>query len=713
MQTEIVPQSNETAPVFGIVVRTNSEIAKAEAEEASLKKAIESDSHPAVTDFLGNLVEERFHEAKTARDNSGVTKRLLDCQRRRQGDYDADHLRLLQEQETSDVWIGVTETKCNACEAWMTDIDNSSAGRGWTLRATENPDLGSVIEDMVLKEVSAAVLQDIDAGHEMPSDADIAMYADQVQDEVELRLSRISKAKAKAMEQTIRDQLSEAGWARTKRDFRSDCITYGIGILKGPVVQIEKRIRWSPFTGKAEAQSVPVLSIDTPSPLDVYFSPTASDKNYGYVVERRFVSADYLYDLKDFKGYKEDAILDILISHPNGYISQIDNDSARLRNEGKAQDAYSLSKDFELLEYWGPVAGRVLKDMGIKNIIEAKTYQFRVTTCCGRVIQLIANPSPLGTIPYFPATYKRVKGSLYGHGIPWLVRDAQDIANAAGRSLVNNMGIASGPQCVVDRAMLPPEVEITNQYPFKIWLTDSSLPDRPVAGGHQPVYYFQPNSNASELIGIEKEAERMADNASGVPSYSYGSDQAGGAAETASGLSMLLNAAGRGIKDSLANMDVAISALIKNFYVYNMLLNPDDSIKGDCEVVTTGTIGVLVQEFHHMRIAEFLERLGNPLVTQTVGPMPYLETLREYGELIQVDLDGKLPPKEEIMAMLEQQKQQAEQMQQQVAAVDTESKAAKTNLDTAKAEQLRAKADKETVDAGINKARAVNELAQT
>ena len=47
-------------------------------------------------------------------------------------------------------------------------------------------------------------------------------------------------------------------------------------------------------------------------------------------------------------------------------------------------------------------------------------------------------------------------GVITGHGLPEILDDATDVANACFRSLVNNMSIASGPQVAINEDRLSP-----------------------------------------------------------------------------------------------------------------------------------------------------------------------------------------------------------------------------------------------------------------
>ena len=55
-----------------------------------------------------------------------------------------------------------------------------------------------------------------------------------------------------------------------------------------------------------------------------------------------------------------------------------------------------------------------------------------------------------------PIEFEKVPGTVHGHGLPDILEDLQQICNATLRALVNNMGISSGPQVVVNTEFLDP-----------------------------------------------------------------------------------------------------------------------------------------------------------------------------------------------------------------------------------------------------------------
>jgi len=171
-------------------------------------------------------------------------------------------------------------------------------------------------------------------------------------------------------------------------------------------------------------------------------------------------------------------------------------------------------------------------------------------------------------------------------------------------------------------------------------------------------------------------------------------------------LAMLLNSSGRGIKDSFASMDVAVSGLIEAFYFYNLAFPKDgQTIMGDCHIHTNGTYGVLVEEVRQAQIREFLQLLSSPAVLDLLGPVPMIEAMRQYSELLKVDVDGLLPSKKQIEDIIKARQQAAQEAQ----AAQAQAQAAVAG---AKAAKDQAQAEKAISDAGISKARTIAELAR-
>lgn len=205
--------------------------------------------------------------------------------------------------------------------------------------------------------------------------------------------------------------------------------------------------------------------------------------------------------------------------------------------------------------------------------------------------------------------------------------------NAPHHNFVAN-GLVShncGPQVGINSDRLPPNESITQMYPWKIWQFNKPESGQTGAAA-QPIQFFQPQSNAQELWQVYQGFLQDADDATGIPRYSYGDEKVGGAGATMGGLSMLMGAAARRIRRAIGNIDQKVLAeTVYDVFVWCMLHVNDPQIKGDCNVIPKGSAALLIKEQMQRGRQEGMQLvLGNPLVQKFVGLNGIADLLREY-----------------------------------------------------------------------------------
>ncbi len=216
-------------------------------------------------------------------------------------------------------------------------------------------------------------------------------------------------------------------------------------------------------------------------------------------------------------------------------------------------------------------------------------------------------------------------------------------------------GSASGETLLewgMDAQLIPDpleEYEIEGLYPWKIWQSVSSH-----RGGEarQPIYFFQPNSNAAELLGVYEQFEVKADDATGVPRYAYGSEKVSGAAQTMGGLSMLLENATKAIKEAVRHIDAGVTVpVVERKYTDLLRCDPDPAIRGDIRIVARGASALVGKAQAQVRRNEFLQAVANiPYAPELIGLKGFAELLKETMRDMDIPV-GLMPTDEEIEAM--------------------------------------------------------------
>jgi hypothetical protein len=390
----------------------------------------------------------------------------------------------------------------------------------------------------------------------------------------------------------------------------------------------------------------------------------------GYVIERHRMTADDLQALIDVPGYNNDAIRTVLNDFStSGMKEWLWSDASKAQAEGKYVTEAIISGDLiDALQLWDSVKGSLLLEWGLtpKEIPDpALNYPCEVWLIGSTVIRAVLNYDPLGRKPYYLTSYENLPGSVDGKGVTDLCRDAQAMVNASGRALANNMGISSGPQVGINISRLPSGEDITDMHPWKIWQFSSS----DYGDNSPPITFFQPQSNANELMAVFEKFSARADEDTMIPRYMTG-ENTPGAGRTSSGLSMLISNAGKGIKQVISNIDKnVITPAIERLYQDNLRYSKDPDLIGDVNVVATGASSLVIKEAEAVRRNEFLQVvLNSPVAQQIVGMDGTAELLRDQAKHLSGNIDRIVPDRQQL-SVVQQQQQTIAQLQEQLAAI--------------------------------------------
>lgn len=621
-----------------------------------------ANSAPIETEIVSYL-KECWNKAKFAK--TQMTERLLKCERQRRGEYDPDRAMEIAQTGGSDIYMMITDIKCRAAASWIKDVMLAQTERPFELHPSEEPQIPPEVKAMIIDFVRAEADDFVRAGLAIHPEA-FRTRMEEVHDTINLRLRDEAMDAARRMEGVIEDQLAAGGWDKAMEDYIDDFVTFPVAILKGPTIRRKKRLSWGPEFTPIVVEDF-VRDIQRVSPFDIYPSPNSRGADDGYIIERHRLRRASLEALIGVPGYSKENIQAAIDHYGETGLRYLENgDQARDNLEGKPNSRLYNDNIIEALEFWGPVQGRMLQSWGLKgkDIDPYKDYEVNAWLIGSYCIKAVINPDPLGARPYEIASYAKIPASFWGVALPEIVRDVQVMCNAAARSLANNMGIASGPQVEVSVDRLADGEDLTAMYPWKIWQTTS---DR-TGGGQAGVRFFQPNMQAAELMQIYQTFARQADEVTGIPNYVYGSSAVSGAGRTASGLSMLMDNAAKGIKGAVASIDKVVQGVVNKLYVHNMMYNPDPYIKGDFRIVAKGAMGLIAREQLQIRRNEFLTATANQMDMQIVGMEGRAYLLRELARGLQMDTDKIVPPPEMQKFRAEQAMAQQAMMQQALAA---------------------------------------------
>jgi hypothetical protein len=318
---------------------------------------------------------------------------------------------------------------------------------------------------------------------------------------------------------------------------------------------------------------------------------------------------------------------------------------------------WNRSGMISMMELNGNVQGRVLQEYGLAVPDELRDYSIQAWVVGSHVIKAHLSPSPRQRHPYFITSFEKVPGTPVGNGLTDLLSDLQEAANGTLRSLINNLSISSGPQVVVNDSRLSPEENGEDMYPWKRW----HVRNDPVGNNTQePIKFFQPQSNAQQLIQVFQEFVSISDDVSAIPKY-VGGQAGSGAGRTASGLAMLMGNASKILQTVSANIDRDVLELaLMQLGDLIMLTDTSGLLTGEEKISVQGVNVAIQRETQRQRQIEFAQATQNPVDMKIIGLKGRASIIRSIAATIGMGSDV-VPPEDQIEKMEKEQQQQAQQ----------------------------------------------------
>lgn len=629
-------------------------------EAAAQREASERQNSPMVQ----GLAAHTRHRWEVMRDHfrDELEDRLTSCVRSRNMEYEPAKLAEIQNQGGSEIFMGIVSAKCRTATAWLRDtLLGQGNDKPWSLTSTPIPEVPPDVAMAMQNIMRQNLMQYYAEGGEQPSPEELRQLASGMKDTAMRAMKFEAEKRIERMEAKLEDQMVEGGWTKALFEFTNDIATFPYAIMKGPIPRKRKTMKY--VEGGLEVVEVVRDEWERVDPFKFYWSPWGDDIQHMPVVEVHHLTRDDVESMIGVEGYDEASVRSLLIDFGGGGLNWLDQDSSDYEDVSGIDLDDASSDVIAAIQLWDTIPGDLLIEWGLseEEIPDPqKSYPCEVWMVKNTVIRAVLNYDPLGRKPYYVTSFEKIPGRLDGNGVADLCMDAQNMCNAAARALANNMGISSGPQVGVNISRLPAGEDITQMYPWKIWqFRQSEYND-----ATPPMTFFQPNSNAQELMGVFDRFMAISDEVSGIPRYMTG-QHVPGAGRTSSGLSMLMSNAGKSIKQVISNIDFdVIRPMLERQYQRNLRYSEDPDLIGDVQILARGAMSLVVKEAEAVRKNEFLRLvLESPVAQQIVGLPGTAELLRDMAGNLNTNVDRLVPSREDVQK--QQMMQQQMMMQQQ------------------------------------------------
>ncbi|WP_432736484.1 portal protein [Maridesulfovibrio sp. FT414] len=563
---------------------------------------------------LGVFIKKLFTEAESAR--SSREEIWMKDYLQVKSEYEQDELKKIKR---SKMYVPATRVKMNTVLTQVMDFLFPASGeRNWDLKPSPRPELHPSVLEFYTRQAMAQ-------GQQLAPE------------DLEGLIEKKAKESCEAMGSEIADQLVGG---EGRRSYRSACksvmeqkLKYGTGILKGPLVREEFRDsyvidgegRWT--LQKSQITELRPFFEDV-SVWNAYPDPNATDlAGCEYMFQDHIYNRQQVLDLLTYPGFKEDVIRQYLRDNKDG---DVDSYAGLKLQQKVSGESRRMEKRYRVYEFWGTLTGEQLSSVGIEIPEEGRADIFpaNVWMLGDKVIKAVINPLEGATIPYQFDYFVKDEDSIWGDGLATLLRHPQKALNSSMRMLLDNAAVSCGPQVAANMSAFEDSEDPRDIYAFKFW------PFRSVEDMNKALKFFSIPSYTNELLALVRVFNDMVDDMS-VPRFMGGDgSQMRGAGKTARGLSMLIGAAHQILKDLVKSFDENITRpFFRRMYFWNMQFNTRADIKGDFEIIATGTSVLMAKEVQLERMQTILAITDNPRFAGWVDDEKLLREISKNLEL--------------------------------------------------------------------------------
>ena len=615
-----------------------------DAEESAAIEDMADDSYnDKPTGQIERFVTEKFHKAKNARRFD--EERWIQAYRNYRGIYGPDVQ--FTSTEKSRVFVKVTKTKVLAAYGQLVEVLFGGnrfplgisptvlpEGVEDTVSLETNPQMKEALGDT---ETAPTEERSLLPGETLPEFNDrVGPLKDDlsaVEGDVEFKPGKTPSAvqfhpamvAAKKMEKKIHDQLEESHAKKQLRAAAFEAALFGTGIMKGPFAVDKEYPNWDEG-GEYKPVFKTVPQTSSVSIWNFYPDPDAQNVDEAeYVIERHKMSRSQLRALKRRPFFRSNAIdksLEIGEDYDKKWWEHA-------MDEDNEEDS---SLRFEVLEFWGFVDRDIIEQYDVdipKELKKVDQLSVNVWICNGCVLRLVMNPFTPAYLPYYATPYEMNPYNIFGVGIAENMDDTQTLMNGFMRMSVDNGALSGNLLIEVDETNLVPGQDLS-VYPGKVFRRQGGAPGQAIFGTKFP-------NVSNENMQMFDKARVLADESTGFPSFAHGQTGVSGVGRTASGISMLMNAANGSIRNVIKNVDdYLLGPLGKAFFNFNMQFDFDPEIKGDLEVKAQGTESLMANEVRSQRLMQFMQTVSNPQLAP-FARMDYI--VREIAKSMDLDPD--------------------------------------------------------------------------
>jgi len=566
-----------------------------------------------------------------------------------------------------------TRSKTRVASARIGDMLFPTNSPNWSLKPSPEPEIA---DEVLQKEYKAqlAKIPPVPEGQPQPELPPIDLEA----------LSwTVAQRRCRKMVRKIKDTFVESHYPKIGRKCIFDGCKVGTGIVKGPYVRnrIQKKYKSQQAEGGAQVELLTSAVVKKPavarvSPWMFFPQRARSIEECEFAFELHLYNKTQLQQMVMTHGFNPERTAKIIELGPKrGSVDTVLTQRAAITGEqGEYEQCWAV------WEYHGPIDAKVLKAAGVElqgTDEQLKSYYGEIWFAEGIITRISLSPLEAdSSLPYHVWCYEEDETSIFGFGIPFVMRDDQYVIDMMWDAMIHNAAVSAGPQVAIIKGVVTPADNSYNIRGPKLWYINDE--DMKIGDAIQTMVV---PSTINNNMPLYQQAKQNADENTNLPMLVGGGD-AKDVKQTLDGRSEVMNQQNIVQRAAAHSWDDNITIrLLPRFYDWFMQHDPDPSIKGDYEVEARGASYLLVKETQAQHAQ---------LLIQMAAQDPEIKILLNMEELYRVYLGFLDIPTDALIKSPEQvERDRANIPPDEMAAANLQKVQAETDLLVAKAETER------------------------
>lgn len=644
-------------------------------------------------DALGTQIKSEFTANETLRKEK--EQEWLESLRQIEQIYDPEALKRMDLPEEEKIYPGYTRSKTIPLKAKLVQHLLPEKDLNWNIKPTVIPAINQKTLDYIVTALATAM-------NIPPDGLTIEM--------VEEGIKGITAQRCVNMKLVMIDQLLEDKYRDVQKEALYSGIDYGTGIIKGALsksyssTKIVKLI--DPITGEVKFEQK-AKNHYRPASESVRIWNFFPDMSAISIDKCRFVDTLRCETKHDVRALAErtdffsDIITEFLNKNPKGNYKLRDWEITTLTtgthnittptfladkgyNTSPSQTAQETN-NYEIIERDCYIDGWQLYEMGITDVEDINSEYFCNIWLLGdKIIKIALWDKNLYTTLeelYHIFYYDKNETSIFGKGLPKVIRYATLGLAACDRNMLKNAAWIAGPCGEVNADLLhPSQIKEANKlYPGKFFVRLGRGAD----ANNRVLNFYSVDARTTEFLAIKNDFRNQGDSDSSLPSYLFG-DTSANTKDTPLGTTKLQFASMVDfIKNLVGSFDNMHKSYLSSVYKWNMVFNPDENIKGDMQIETIGSAAAIINEAIVQQWAFLIQSMPD----EPKDRIDWNEWLKMYGKYSGLPEYEKIVLSEEKYQekVAQRQKEQERQLALQEALAQ-----AKIGKDTASAEKTKA-----------------------